>query len=129
MKTSNYELDNEVFKVCIYCVLFRFIWPPLQQAFEISLEIDKAKSCANIYADLEPDKGIPHICVAYDNGTYRSLWILMIRKKWGRVTAAQQKWLDTLNKKGSLAVVCRTSEEAKSIIWDYVDFTETYEAA
>ena len=122
------ELDDEIFRVSITCAIFRFVCPPLQQMVKICEDKEMAKSCAAEYAGLDPDKGIPHICITYNNGTYKSLWVLMKRQKWGHVTPAQQKWLDTLNERGNLAVVCRGSKEAQAVIWDYVEFTEKYES-
>lgn len=114
------SVEDEISMLSLSAGMFRFVYPPLVNFFVVDYEPAKGKECALKYADTELGKGIPNTCLAYDNGTYRSLWILVLRKKWGHVGAKQQWWIERLNSKGNLALVCHGSKEAWSIMMDYL---------
>lgn len=65
--------------------------------------------------------GVPDICLPVPRGRYHALYIEMKRPKGGRVSDAQQWWIDKLNRQGNLAVICRGFDEAKDTILKYLN--------
>ena len=64
--------------------------------------------------------GVPDICLPVARGGYHGLYIELKRAKGGRVSEAQQRWLDALNEQGYRAVVCNGCEEAIAVISEYM---------
>ena len=65
-------------------------------------------------------KGVPDICLPVARGRYHGLYIEMKRRRDGRLTKEQEKWIERLNRYGNKAVVCRGWEEAAQAIGDYM---------
>lgn len=68
--------------------------------------------------------GVPDVCLPVPRGRYGALYIEMKRTKGGRVSEAQQWWIDKLNAAGNLAVVCHGFDEAKDVILAYLQKTK-----
>lgn len=64
--------------------------------------------------------GVSDILLPVPRGPYHSLWIELKRRKGGRVSEAQRRWINVMNRVGNLAVVCKGWEEARKIILDYL---------
>lgn len=64
--------------------------------------------------------GAPDVFLPVSNGKYNNLFIEMKRTKGGKVSAAQKRFIEDLNKYGNLAVVCNGWEEAVKVICDYL---------
>lgn len=64
--------------------------------------------------------GVPDICLPVARGGYHGLYIELKRAKGGRLSEAQQRWLDALNEQGYRAVVCNGCDEAITIISEYI---------
>jgi len=64
--------------------------------------------------------GVPDICLPVARGGYHALYIEMKRRKGGKLSEAQQDWLDKLNEAGNRAVVCKGWEEAAQEITRYL---------
>ena len=68
--------------------------------------------------------GVPDICLPVPKGRYHALYIEMKRSNGGRVSEAQNWWIDKLNGAGNLAVICHGFDEAKATILGYLQGTK-----
>lgn len=64
--------------------------------------------------------GVPDISLPYPTSRHHGLYIEMKRKKGGKLSESQRKWLEYLNKAGYLAVVCKGEEQARYTIIKYI---------
>ena len=64
--------------------------------------------------------GVPDICLPVARQGYHGLYIELKRQKGGRVSEAQQDWIDRLNEQGYLARVCAGFREAVKVIDEYL---------
>ena len=64
--------------------------------------------------------GVPDLCLAWASGKYFGLYIEMKSKK-GVLSYAQKDWLASLNNAGYAVAVCRSFDEAKKTIEEYLD--------
>lgn len=64
--------------------------------------------------------GVPDISFPYPTGKHYGLYIEMKRKKGGKLSEHQRKWLAYLNEAGYLAVVCKGEEQARDVITRYI---------
>ena len=64
--------------------------------------------------------GIPDICLPVPNLHHTALYIEMKRRKGGRMSEEQKRWLFNLNKVGCMAVVAYGFEDARRIILEYL---------
>ena len=64
--------------------------------------------------------GVPDISFPYPTGRHYGLYIEMKRKKGGKLSESQKKWLEYLNEAGYLAVVCKGEEQARDTIIKYI---------
>jgi len=65
--------------------------------------------------------GVPDIFLPVPKDGYHGLWIELKRRKGGRVSDAQKGFIQTMNRLGYMAVVCRGWEEARDNILDYLN--------
>ena len=63
--------------------------------------------------------GTPDYFLAYPSGKYHGLWIEM-KSETGRVSPEQKTAIEVLGKQGYLAVVCRSTDEARLTIEQYL---------
>jgi hypothetical protein len=63
--------------------------------------------------------GTPDLCLPLNNGRYGALYIEVKTQK-GRLSDNQRQWIDLLNRQGNLAIVCRSLDEARAAIMDYI---------
>jgi hypothetical protein len=62
--------------------------------------------------------GVPDMCLPVSRGGYHGLYIELKRIKGGKVSNAQERWIDGLTANGYCAKVCKGWQEAaKLIIW------------
>ena len=64
--------------------------------------------------------GVPDICLPVARQGYHGLYIELKRMKGGRVSEAQQKWMDDLRDQGYKAEVCHGFDEARREIVVYL---------
>jgi hypothetical protein len=64
--------------------------------------------------------GVPDISLPVARGPYHGLYIELKRTVSGKISKAQQRWLDALTKEGYRAVVCLGFGEAKAAIERYL---------
>lgn len=64
--------------------------------------------------------GVPDLCLPVARGLWHGLYIEMKRQKGGRVSDAQRRWLEDLEKQGYRAEVACGWQEAAQIIEIYL---------
>ena len=77
-----------------------------------------ARNGANLKA-MGVRAGTPDYFLAYPSGKYHGLWIEM-KSETGRVSPEQKTAIEVLGKQGYLAVVCRSTDEARLTIEQYL---------
>lgn len=65
-------------------------------------------------------KGYPDIQLLVARKGFHGLIIELKRRKGGVVSSEQKWWLESLNKQGFKAVICKGSDEAKDVISKYL---------
>ena len=68
--------------------------------------------------------GVPDICLPVPRGKYHGLYIELKRVKGGRVSAAQEEYIDALRKQGYRVEVCFGMEQARDVIVEYLEFSQ-----
>jgi hypothetical protein len=69
--------------------------------------------------------GFPDIEIPFPSGPYHGLYIELKPIKGGRLSDAQQDWLNYLNKNGYYAVRANGYEEAKAVVIQYLSFSKS----
>lgn len=64
--------------------------------------------------------GVPDICLPVSRGGHHGLYIELKRRKGGRISAEQLRWLDVLMHEGYACAVCLGWQEAMQVIEDYM---------
>lgn len=64
--------------------------------------------------------GVPDICLPVPRGKMHGLYIELKRRKYGRVSPDQLKWLEALMREGYACAVCCGWEQARDVIEDYL---------
>ena len=65
--------------------------------------------------------GVSDMCLAYPCNGYHGLFIELKRRDGGKVSPAQQDWINRLNKAGYLAIVAFGAKEAVNEIIKYLE--------
>lgn len=71
--------------------------------------------------------GVPDVFLPYPNSEYAGLYIEM-KTETGRPTENQKKWNEFLNSAGYKAVICRSFEQARETIVEYLEGGEEHES-
>lgn len=64
--------------------------------------------------------GVPDICLPAARGPWHGLYIELKRRKGGRLSDAQRRWLEALRKQGYAAYVCFGWKDAADLIENYL---------
>lgn len=64
--------------------------------------------------------GVPDICLPVSRGGHHGLYIELKRRKGGRISAEQLRWLEVLMHEGYACAVCLGWHEAMQVIEDYM---------
>ena len=67
--------------------------------------------------------GVPDICIPIPSNQFHGLYIEMKRKSGGKLSDAQQDWLNFLREKGYYAEMAHGFDEAKAIVEYYFSMT------
>ena len=65
--------------------------------------------------------GVPDICLPVPSGKYHGLYIELKRVKGGRVSAAQEEYIEALRKQGYRVEVCFGMKQARDVIVEYLE--------
>jgi hypothetical protein len=65
-------------------------------------------------------KGFPDLLLPVARGGYHSLAIELKRRKHGKISPEQKRWIDSLNEQGYLASVCYGWEDASRMLMEYL---------
>lgn len=68
--------------------------------------------------------GVPDVCLPVARGKYHGLYIELKRVKGGRVSAAQEEYIEALRKQGYKVTVCFGMEQARDVIVEYLEFSQ-----
>lgn len=96
-------------------------YPELQALYHIPNE---GKRTHRQGADLRRQgmsKGVPDLCLPVPRNGYGALYIELKRKRGGRLSDDQRRWLDLLNRLGNRAIVCKGWEEAARELRRYLE--------
>jgi len=72
--------------------------------------------------------GVPDICLPVARGGYHSKWLVM-EVRGGRVSEAQQLWIDRLRRAGASVTICESFEQAVADLEIYCKLPLTIVAA
>lgn len=100
------------------------MYPELELAYHVPNEGRRSYRAGFDLKKQGMKPGVPDICLPVAKGKYHALYIEMKRPKGGRVSEAQNWWIDKLNAAGNLAVVCHGFDEAKAVILGYLQGTK-----
>jgi hypothetical protein len=64
--------------------------------------------------------GVPDVCLPVARGGFHGLYIELKRRKGGKVTHEQEKWIKLLSKQGYIAIAVRGWEKAAEAIMIYL---------
>lgn len=64
--------------------------------------------------------GVPDICLPVARGGKHGLYIELKRRKYGRISDEQGKWIEALIREGYACAVCFGWESARDVIEDYL---------
>lgn len=64
--------------------------------------------------------GVPDICLPVARNGHHGLYIELKRRKYGRVSEDQLKWIEALMREGYACAVCRGWEMARDVIEEYM---------
>ena len=64
--------------------------------------------------------GVPDLFLAHPSKGFHGLFIEMKKRKGGKTSEAQNRWLTMLSAEGYRAEVCQGWEEAKNVIEQYI---------
>lgn len=96
------------------------IYPELALLFHVPNGSSKSRYQAIKFKREGLKAGVPDLCLPVARQGYHALYIEMKRTEGGRLSNAQKWWLESLQKQGNKAVVCKGFEEAVSVIEDYL---------
>ena len=68
--------------------------------------------------------GVPDLCLPVARGKYHGLYIELKRTRGGRISEAQEGWLEALAEQGYAAAVCKGWQDAAETIKKYLMQTE-----
>lgn len=64
--------------------------------------------------------GVPDLCLPVARGGNHGLYIELKRRRGGRISEEQVRWIDGLLEQGYAAAICKGWQEAASVIIDYL---------
>lgn len=69
--------------------------------------------------------GVLDTCLPVARGGFHGLYLEMKRRKGGKVSADQKRWVEDLRAEGYSAVVCRGWDEAREVLLAYLALPRT----
>lgn len=94
--------------------------PELNLLYHIPNGGSRRKSEAGRFKAEGVKAGVPDICLPVARNGIHGLYIELKRRKGGRTSQEQERWMRLLNAGGYLALVCRGWEEAADLIERYL---------
>lgn len=95
-------------------------YPELELLYHVPNGGSRRKSEAGRFKAEGVKAGVPDICLPVARNGLHGLYIELKRKKGGRISPEQERWIEWLNGQGYLAVVCRGWEDAANLIERYL---------
>jgi len=127
LKTSAMDVSSEHIEQC-KVVAFCENYPQLRNIFRQG-NGGKRSIVSAMKAKAEGEKnGIPDLFLPLPTSEYHGLFIEMKKLKGGVVSEYQKDWLERLNTAGYKAVVCKGHLEAISVLCEYINVNNPYQA-
>lgn len=104
-------------------IFMKWLWKTKPEVHELSFAVPNGRTSAIEglkYKRQGAKAGVPDVVVAFPVKPYHGLYIEFKRREGGKVSEAQQAWLDNLNRVGYLAVVAKGFDEAKNVMENYL---------
>ena len=95
-------------------------YPELDLLYHVPNGGSRRKSEAGRFKAEGVKPGVPDICLPVARNGIHGLYIELKRKKGGRTSPEQERWIRWLGGQGYLAVVCKGWEEAANLIERYL---------
>jgi len=99
-------------------------WPELEYLHHIPNGGARSKATAGRLKAEGVKPGVPDICLPVPHGGYHGLYIELKKRKGGRVSDKQSKWITALRSFGYAAVACHGAQEAIEVIQRYLSLRE-----
>ena len=96
-------------------------WPELRLCFAIPNGGRRDTIEAKHLKDQGVKPGVPDVCLPAARGPWHGLYIELKRRKGGRLSDAQRRWLEALRKQGYAAYVAYGWKDAAALIEDYLN--------
>ena len=95
-------------------------FPELELLYHVPNGGSRRKSEAGRFKAEGVKPGVPDICLPVARNGIHGWYIELKRKKGGRTSQKQERWIRWLDGQGYLAVVCKGWEEAANLIERYL---------
>ena len=115
-KISEHDHQANLFS---WAALTRVKYPELALLYAIPNAAKRSMKLAAIMKAEGLKSGVPDVCLPVARQGFNALYIEMKSEK-GKLKASQEVWLKMLNQAGNKAVVCRSFDEAKAAIEEYL---------
>lgn len=100
---------------------FQSAYPAIKnRLFAVPNGTNKSRASASRHMAEGLRPGVPDLMLPIPASGYHGLFIEMKRAKGGKLSDAQRDWLEFLESKGYMSVVCYGFEEAKEVISKYL---------
>ena len=96
-------------------------WPELALLYHVPNEGRRSRAGGARLVAEGLKSGVPDLCLPVARGGCHGLYIELKRKRGGRVSDAQGRWIRELIRGGYCAAVCRGWEDAARVIRDYLE--------
>ncbi len=120
MKKNNIPTEHQEQAALI--MWFQSAYPPAikNRLFAVPNGTNKSRASASRHMAEGLRPGVPDLMLPIPASGYHGLFIEMKRAKGGKLSDAQRDWLEFLESKGYMSVVCYGFEEAKEVISKYL---------
>lgn len=119
MKKNNIPTEHQEQAALI--MWFQSAYPAIKnRLFAVPNGTNKSRASASRHMAEGLRPGVPDLMLPIPASGYHGLFIEMKRAKGGKLSDAQRDWLEFLESKGYMSVVCYGFEEAKEVISKYL---------
>ena len=113
--------DEEQMQIFSWAMYQRGKHPELALLFHIPNGGKRGKAEAARFKAMGVKSGVPDLCLPVSRGGYHGLYIELKRRRGGQVSGDQREWIDALRVQGFHVKVCRGSDEAIRLLFDYIE--------
>jgi hypothetical protein len=95
-------------------------YPELDLLYHVPNGGKRGKAEAGRFKAEGVKSGVPDICLPVPRGGYHGLYVELKRRKSGKMSPAQDRWIIELVKQGYHTAICNGWEEAAQVILEYL---------